>query len=206
MSVKSQDLTNYYLNCTELPLYNFIKVVTTAELHWLIKEGEVDDGLLSATWNEIYTEYSDIAPSNASTLVFQITRTILHIETKIAVVQSIIERWKICYMPELIPIMHDYGFMYEFTPESMFDDVHKVLQQSQSWVVEKAVKEAELAEYVKNNQGKATTEHDYDDILSELSKFQGFQLHSRNLTVSEFVAILVRFNRQNKANGKQGSD
>lgn len=192
-----------YDSCSELPLYNFIKVIITGDLKWLSKKGEPTSQQLSEAWSAIFMEYCDIAPTNNSTYVVQITREIRHLESKINIIQSIIERLTISYVPELVEILKEYGFYYSFTPDTMYDDLQGVIAESKQFVVQKGVKEGEYQRFLDDQKGDSASENDWDELLSELGKFQGYHLKSKDLSVSEFVGI---FNRFKKQNGKQPAD
>jgi hypothetical protein len=173
-------------------------VACNNDLKWLIIHGEPTQEQLTDAWDNIFTEYSDICPTTNSTYIVQITREIKHLETKIAIIQAIIDRFKISYMPELVLILNEYGFYYDFTPETMLSDLQSVIAECSMFVVQKGVKEGELKRFFEGQKGEWASENDYDETLSELSKFQGYHLKSKELTVSEFCAIFNRFKRQNK--------
>lgn len=186
-----------YDNC-EMPLYNFIKIACTNDLNWLVIEGTPTQLELENAWEAVFTEYSDLSPTPNTTYIVQVTREIRHLETKIAIIQAIIDRFKISYLPELVPILNEYGFYYDFTPETMLSDLQMVIAECSQFVVQKGVKEGELKRFFEGQRGDPAKENDYDEVLSELSKFQGYHLKSKELTVSEFCAIFNRFKRQNK--------
>lgn len=161
---------------------------------------------LTIAWNSVFLEYCDLAPNNNTIYTVQLTREIAHLESKINIIQAIIDRLSVSYISELCDILRDYGFYYEFTPETMFADLQAVVGEAKMFVVQKGVKEGELKRLNDGQQkGEATTEAQYDEILSELSKFQGYHLKSKDLTVSEFCGIFNRYKKQSN-NGKQPAD
>lgn len=194
----SNDTSNtkqVYASCSELPLWNFIKIVITGDLTYL---GDGTPEQLQEAWANIFMEYCDIFPSKNSIYVCQLTSEIEHLRTKLEVIQAIIDALSIQYIPDLVLELIDYGFNYPFTPETMLEDLQGVIAESKMFVVQKGVKEGEYKRFLESQKGDPAKESDYDEILSELSKFQGYHLKSKDLSVSEFVAIFNRYNKQAK--------
>lgn len=183
-------------NC-ELPLWNFIQVIVTNSLTPLIRNGNPTDQQLAEAWNNIFTEYCDIYTSTNQTYVLQIQREIRYIESKLDIIQICIDRLKISYYEPAIAELREYGFDYPYTPDTMFEDLQNTVAEAQYLVVQKGVKEGEYAKYLAENAKEEVKETDYDDILSELSKFQGYHLRSKDLSVREYVSIFNRYKKQN---------
>lgn len=49
-----------YDNCEVLPIYNFMKIINTDDLTWLVKDNEQTDEDLTTTWDNIIAEYLDL--------------------------------------------------------------------------------------------------------------------------------------------------
>lgn len=183
-------------NC-ELPLWNFIQVIVTNSLTPLIRKGNPTDKQLAEAWNNIFTEYCDIYTSTNQTYVLQLQREIAHIATKLQVIQICIDRLTISYYEPAIAELREYGFDYPYTPDTMLEDLQNTVAEAQYLVVQKGVKEGEYAKYLAENAKEEVKETDYDDILSELGKFQGYHLRSKDLSVREYVSIFNRYKKQN---------
>lgn len=182
----------------ELPLWNFVQVVTKGELSPLIIEGNPSDEQLIAAWDSIFTEYCDIMASKGQTYVLHIQREIKHIESKLTIMQLCIDRLQISYYEPAIEVLKEYGFDYPYTPESMFEDLTNTIAEAQYLIVQKEVKQAEYQKYLEGQKGEIASEQDYIDILSTLSKHQGYPLRIKDLSVREYVSI---FNQYKKENG-----
>lgn len=187
----------FYRSCTELPLWNFIQVVTTGTLTPLIISGMPTDAELSEAWNDIFTDYCDMTTSKNQTYVLQLVREIKGIELQITIINTCIERLKLSYLPEVCDILREYGFNYEYTPDTMLNDILSTVAEGSYLSVQLGVKRSEYDKYLASQESQNATENDYDEILSELSKFQGYHLRSKDLSVSEYVSIFNRFKKQN---------
>lgn len=196
-------MSKWYKTCAELPLDNFIEITITGDLQPLIVEGNPTTEQLQTAWSEIFMEYSDLAPNVDQTYLLNLTRDIKVIEGKLQIIQSIVNVLSETYLEKPIEILREFGFYFEYTPETLEQDLLNTVTQARSLLVAKQVKEGEYAKYNEDNKGKQVTRNDYENILAALSAFQGYNLDSKVLTVSRFVAI---FNRYNKQNGKQPKD
>lgn len=195
ISTHSQGLV--FRNCSELTLDRFIEIVTSGLLTPLIKDGNPSEVELNEAWESIFNEYCDISNGQSQTYVLQLTREIKYLQWKITIINTIIERLKLSYVPELCDILRDYGFYYDYTPDTMLTDIISTVAEGQFLSVQLGVKKAEYDKYLASNEGKTSTANDYDEILSELSKFQGYHLRAKDLSVSEYVSIFNRFKKQN---------
>lgn len=177
-----------------MPLYNFIQAIVTGDVvKWV---GSIE------AWNDIFIEYSDLMPSKNSTYVVQLRSEISHIKTKIAVIQSIIDVLSKQYISELIPILNEYGFYYEFTTNTMFNDIQSIIAESKQFVVRKRVLEGELERFIEGQKDGKMTQNEWDELITELERFQGYAFDTKILTVSKFVAIFNRYKRENGTNRK----
>ena len=186
-----------YANCSELPLLNFIRVVTSGELTTLTKSGKPTPDQLAIAWNEIFMEYCDLSPSNNQHYVLQVTREIAFLETRIAIIQICINRLVVSYYEPACDILREYDYYHPFTPETMLTDLKNVQAEANNLVVQRDVKKGEYQRYIDSQKGESTKETDFDEILTELSKFQGYHIHSKDITVSEYLGIFNRFKKQN---------
>jgi hypothetical protein len=55
--------------------------------------------------------------------------------------------------------------------------------------MELKLKEIQMDRMVKENSAKPLTDSDFDKILTQLSKYQGYRLDKNQITVSEFVSV-----------------
>lgn len=181
----------------ELPLWNFIQVITTNSLQPLIIKGNPTDQQLATAWSDIFAEYCDIYQSKNQTYVLHLQREIAHLTYKLQVIQVCIDRLIISYYEPAIAELRDYGFNYEYTPDTMLEDLQSTIAEAQYLVVQKGVKEGEYKKYIEANAESEVKETDYDDILGELGKFQGYHIRSKDLSVREYVSIFNRYKKQN---------
>lgn len=98
---------------------------------------------------------------------------------------------------DLVRLLRTLGFRHKYDPESesYIRDLQLTITQSKTLVVRWNDLNTDIANATKEETNEA---NDYDGILSELSKYQGYRLDPKLITVSEFCAIVKRFKKENK--------
>lgn len=188
-----------YTSCSELPLYNFIKIVVHENLSFLYSEGRtvfnrnID---LRPLWEEIYSEYTTISNNTQSKHVFALTKEITVINNKLQIIQNAVNYLAKHYDVRLCDMLRRMGFMYKFTPESLQNDLKLTVSSAKRMIVRR--QEAE-ADYNKLNvSDKKVTEDDFYGLIRQLSRFNGFPIDVKKTTVTEFVKDINAFNAENK--------
>lgn len=84
-----------YKNCDMLPVYNFMKVINTDDLNWLVKNYEEDEnkyeGNLEIFWDRIIKEYLDLKKDKKVLQSYQARIIIKRLEDKLSVCTQLID-------------------------------------------------------------------------------------------------------------------
>ncbi|MOA44306.1 hypothetical protein D3C78_1665650 [compost metagenome] len=78
-----------------------------------------------------------------------------------------------------------------------------VLSRAKSLLFQIKKAQSDLNELQDGNKAKPPVESDYINLLSTLSKYQGYRIDPSVTTVAEFVAILKQFNQYVEHNNKK---
>lgn len=188
-----------YTSCSDLPLYNFIKIVVHDDLNWLYSEDKsilthsID---LQPVWETIFAEYTTISNNTQSKHVFALTKEIALINNKLFIIQNTVNYLAKVYDVRLCDMLRRMGFRYKFTPETLEKDLKLTVSSAKSMVIR--MQEAE-ADYNKlNNSDKKVTEDDFYGLVREIARFNGFPIDAKRTTVTEFVSDIKAFNAVNK--------
>lgn len=187
-----------YRTCSELPLYNFIKIVVHDDLSWLYAERKSlfsRNIELQPIWADIFSEYTTISANTRSKHVFALTKEITVINNKLMIIQNAVNFLSQNYDKRICDMLRRMGFMYQFTPESMDKDLKLTVSSAKRLLIRK--KEAE-ADYENASSGdQATTEDDFYGLIRQLSRFNGYHIDPKKTTVTEFVKDINAFNIEN---------
>lgn len=188
-----------YTSCSELPLYNFIKIVVHDDLNWLYSEHRTvlnRNTDLQPVWENIFAEYTTISNNTQSKHVFALTKEITVINNKLYIIQCAVDYLAKVYDERLCIMLRKMGFRYRFTPETLEKDLKLTISSAKSMIIRK--QEAE-ADYAKLNQSdKKVTEDDFYGLVREISRFNRFPIDARKTSVTEFVKDINAFNIVNK--------
>lgn len=196
--IRKKDIpVEYYQSCDTLMLYNFIKIVVTKNIRqWLTISGYPSDEQLSDAWNKINESYQDLTEDTDGDYLLGLFTSISMLEGKLAIIYNILAYLEINRSEGLIQVLQDeFGYYYEFSEESIEIDIKSIISELKLDQVNLDLQNKELKEF--QGKGKAPNEFDYDSILSTLSKYQGYHIRSKDITVTEFIAILNRFKHEN---------
>jgi hypothetical protein len=193
-----------YQNCAELPLDNFIKIASSGDLKHLVVFGFPTKAQLVLAWDAILSEYLVLSNSPQQNFMLTCMKEITTLSNKIEIIQALVDHLALHYHEGMVINLKLLGFRFKYNPENK-EQYHKDLQltvtQSKSLLIRLEQKKKDLNLLRSKESG---SDADYDSVLTELSKFQGYRLNPKDVTVSEFLAILKRFKEANQPtrNGK----
>lgn len=202
----NKPLSSLYLHTRETPLEVFIDALVNKNLSRLIKYGRASQRQLAEAWETLFAEYCEISGSTQYQRLINLTKEIGSLQSKLLSIQVSIRVLGFRYSSKSISTLARFGYKYRFDiqdPESYTRDVKSVLLKSKS--VELALDQS-LVEYQKlisSTDEKPLTEEYFEKALVELSKFMGFRVDPRQVTVSEYVAMLKRREKEIELLSKQ---
>lgn len=184
----------YYKSCSELPLKKFIRIILSGDVSHLRKSGWAKNDVLEAAWLTIFIEYLDLTKDPRQAQLLAIMREITVSNTRAVLVYHICRQLSINPHPSLAEQLRRMGFRYDYDLNDRIKrkraiDATIAQVRLLSHQVEQRKKDLEHLQ----KSGKEVTEADYEKLLTELSKFQGYRLDSRLVTVSEFASIVKRY-------------
>lgn len=103
----------YYKSCSDLPIYNFDKILGTQDLRYLIigwdeeKDVKLDEGFDALRrWLSIHSEYSSLINDNTSFVFFQLKDEIMRMQTRIYFVEALALQVATRDMPEDVSVRY----------------------------------------------------------------------------------------------------
>lgn len=162
----------------------------------MVKSGFPTQEQLNDAWDTLFSEFTVLSESKQSNYLLSLLKEYYAIPNKITIIETIVNALRDRYDPELIRLLRTLGFRHKYDPHGDYiRDLQLTITQSKSLVV----RWNDLNTDLKNaTEGEKQEANDYDMILSELSKYQGYRLDPKSITVSEFCAIVKRFKKENK--------
>lgn len=193
-----------YRTCSELPLYNFIKIVVDDDLTWLYAEDKsiltrnID---LNALWMDIFSEYTELSNNPQNKHVFALKKELAIINNKLTVIQTSVNYLSQFYDKRLCDMLVKMGFRYKFTPESLAEDLKLTVSSAKKLLIRRKEVQAEY-DGLNKSSGKATEDYFYG-LIRDISRFNGFPIDPKKTNVTEFVKDINAFNLANTPkNGK----
>lgn len=197
-----------YDSCSDLPLYNFIKIVVFGNLDYLYFEKKtifnrnID---LQGKEKSILDEYSVLSGNKSNTGFLSIVKQLTVVSNKLFLVQTIIAYLRTSYTLELTTILKDMGFRYKFTEESLEVDLIATENSAKKLIIRQKELDNEFkASTEKKGNTQEVTEKDWMAMVTQMSKYMGFHIDTKKTCVAQFVTYIDSFIKENtKENGKQ---
>lgn len=172
-----------YKSCDELPLYNFIKIMLTDDLSWLIIAGEPDN--LGDTWSEILAEANELSDLPKSVLAFKLRKRITYLSNKIDIVNILLNRLSLSRNTEVIKLLADMGFSFPFNDVAA--DTERAKRRLNNDNAQLRLALVDYAEAVKDD-GDVMDQKAWDNEIFELGKYAGHAINRKETSVSEYLA------------------
>lgn len=190
---------NLYQHCSECPLDVFIDVLVNHNLHRLVRSGKPTEDEIGKAWQNLFFEYCDLSGTKSYRQLFAINKEIGILHSRRLMIQLCVRVLSVHPMESAKIELRRAGYNYAFdytNKESYLKDLNTVIERSRSIEIALKEREFEYQQAVSAYGGKELTEHDFERILVELSKYMGFRLAPREMTVSEYVAILQKYEKE----------
>lgn len=202
MLFKKKDIC--YQSCNEIPLYNFIKVLAKKDFSYLVVSGSPKH--LDKVWEKILNEYIELTGSEKQTQMLSLMKEVAFLGNKIFLIKSVEYSLRIQYSEELVLQLKKLGFNINLNVKN-YDQYNKqldiLLTRLKSTINIYETKSNELKELQKVDESDKDLESQYLGWLTDLSKFQGYRLDPKEITVIEFISIMESYkNSIPKNNGK----
>lgn len=178
-----QLIAKYYNSSDLCPLSVFRQVVNSGELKSLQISGQSSDEELEEAWSVIYDEFSQVIKDKTADLAF------------LAMKQNTIKRHKVSYLSvllqayshlptkELSDILIEEGFR-------VTDDTETTLRMAVG-KINRMKSDIEFAE--KQNERTDKKAEDFDLVIGEVEKFQGYHFDQDKMSVRHFANIYKRY-------------
>lgn len=190
------EVSEAYTTCSELSMYNFVKVTLTGDYKYLIKTGNPDN--LPETWLKIKDEYADLSKDNSQGYLLSLVVQIDTLDKKLIIIQGIVDQLSISKNDELITILQN-DMLMPFAYEDLATDLNKTVLKAKFDLMNLRRLEAEYKQHIEDSKSdKESSEQDYEDQFIALSKWMAVKYTLRGTSVAEYIALINRFNIENK--------
>lgn len=197
----------YYESIRELPMSIFIDIMETENHLLLVKKGRGKKDKAVAIWNNIVQEYNDLTENESQKHAVQLLKFVSLMDLKIRAINHCLYSLKLNFNQDLADMVSYFGIRSKITRLNRFDAIKKAESELKRMISSLEEKRSELENIQKKNN-KESGNSGFQSVLIDLSKFQGYRLDAKDITVFEFCLLLNKFkehikNLNKKSNGKQ---
>lgn len=201
-----QDLifnNRYYRSIKEIPLYNFIEIIETNDLKFLMKHGPGRRKKKIQIWEKIFDEYITLTNDKKVNNVFLLARFVTFERFKISLLMILLNSIRKQWNTELAEKINSLGIRSRITEDTFHRDIIRINGEIKLMVLSLRKKEKELKD---KNKGEQSGRNEWVKLLMDLSKYQGYRINPKKITVYEFCIILLNYKdeaQQIKKNNKK---
>lgn len=201
--------SNLYCRCDELPLNVFIECLE-GKIKALKKNKFVFYFVIKDKWDKILEEYSQLSNDSQYYQLFSLTKDIFKDTYRLLLIDSCLQVLSQRYNKDCVEFLINIGYKYKFSPidrASLNADLIKVSSKSKMIQV-KLLKNREKYTKLTANKNNKNHRNNILSLLPLLSKYIGYRLDPKQVTVFEYISIFkdyintIELNLKKQNNGK----
>lgn len=178
-----------YKDCSELPLYNWIKLAITNDYKWLIKSGHTINDL-SEHYHLMHEEYTSLVKDVRSTQELKLKISITTIANRIDHITVCINQLRIKRDERLIEILqNDLGF-HKLTYEDLYKDLDLTETLMRSDIVKFQQKKQQYEKMLEDMADGNNGEADFYSQIQIIAKWLGFGIDVYKTSLMQYVSYL----------------
>ncbi len=200
-------------SCSSLPLSNFLEILITGDLRWLIRDGVPTEAEISEAWTAILEEYGTHVRTEKSDSVFACWKRIKKLQADLQFIEKSVMVLKHQYDEEIAEWLSSKGFglvEYSTDREKYLRSLYAIETASKTLVVLLNQTETEYQSMTAGQADDTSTPEEkrmrYEKEIAILGKFQGFRIVKEKITVLEYCAILNNYIEESNRLKKQMQD
>jgi hypothetical protein len=161
-------------------------VLESGNLQSLIISGSPSESELEDAWSEIYSEFSEIIKDNGADLQFLHIKQATAKKHRISYLSVLLQIYAQTPTPQFAEVLENEGFKISSDVETTYRMAFGRLKKMQN--------DLDFEEKLKDK----SKPHDFEMLISELERFQGYQFDQEKMTVRHFANIYKRFKNERK--------
>lgn len=189
-------MSKWYLSCNELPLENFILALVDSRLNLLRKDGTWKfKETTSEIWGKIMLEYAEISGNETMKGAVRLGKDIGILNAKIFAARTAIYILSLKDNQSAIDVLRRIGLNYDYEG-NIFEACIKATRKIKGLELELSSKSSEYSRLMQSKEVKNLDRDYFTRQLVEMGKYMGYRIDPKAVTVSEFVAIKKRMERE----------
>ena len=189
---KEEQLRHVYHRCCETPLDIFIDVLVNRNLSRLVKSGYFSAKELESAWQKLWFEYCDLSGSPEYRQLFGMIKEAGYLEGKLMVIRLALQNMASTHDNGCVNLLYNYGYKYPFdksNPQEFLRDIQRVVDKSKTIELLITQTRGQIDKINQKSKGETVREEWFDNYLVGLSKYMGYRINRKVITISEFVRM-----------------
>ena len=190
-----------YRTCSKLPLELFLDCLYDQAYEVLIIKGEASTDELKEAWSKIYLEYCSLNQDSQFNEVFDTQKKINLLIANIELVDGIIKHLWFSFDQRLVDILNEKQLRCTVTEDDkddvLYNKLKTVVGRAKRWIIDLELLRHNF-DQIQVEETEKTQRTYYDDICLVLGKEHGYHIKKSEVTVSEFVRMMIKLDEKYK--------
>lgn len=194
--------SNVYRHCNEMPLDAFIDAECNGNHARVIKRGKVTPAQVEEAWKCLYSEYCDISDTKPYKHLFSMSMEIGQLWNRLLGVKVCLKVLSVQYVPYCELKLRGMGYNCNLDLKNQAEyakTLAAIDMKSRTIEIALMQQNKQYEEAIAEFGGKDVTEADFERNLVELSKYMGFRINAKEITVSEYCHIRKKYESEAEA-------
>lgn len=192
--------SSLYTRCRDLPLCRFIRCACDGDLKALCRFPIVPKSILRHTWAHISEEYAKLSGSPGYEKSFALSKEIAREQSKLSTIRLCLYILSVKYSKECVECLVKLGYTLQFdtnNPAAFRKALERIAKSAGMINLEL---ENKRKQYDKILSGaKPMAKNNFTQALAILSKYMGFRINPKEVTVEEYLTMQKQMNKETQA-------
>ncbi|MEG1950479.1 MAG: hypothetical protein RR137_08965 [Odoribacter sp.] len=195
---------NLYTQCSELPLDRFIRCLD-GDLSALKKHLYVPKYLQMKVLSIIIEEYAKLSGDSGYEKSFLLSKEMARDACRLSLIRMCIKVLLVEYNKRCVDVLISLGYNYRFdnsNPIGFKKDIDRIEKNARMLEIEISTKRAQYDKIFKKKCASKSS-GDFVKALTVLSKYMGYRIDPKLITVNEYVSIRRQYDKETTILQKQ---
>lgn len=201
--------SSLYSRCNELTLERFMRCICDGDIRALRKHPLVSKSILYRTWARVGDEYAKLSGDTGYESNFVLYKDMARESGKLELVKSCLRILHVRYSETCVSCLPGLGYTYKFDendPVGYRRDLDLAGKKARMISVELAESRGRYNKILSKQGSQRSTKEDFSRVLAILSKYMGYRVDPRVITVEEYVMMQKQYEKKTKNMSRLSKD
>ena len=178
----------YIDNCRDISLKTFIDILDGHNLRLLKTYGVFSNAKAKKAWDKIIAEYTEISGGGGNNNLLALVKFVAFMETKVSLIYFCLRSMKNGYNENIVNVMKRLGIKSTINRFELIQGINRVATEVKGM-------ESMIDDRKKDIDKLTSKSNEFESLLIDLSKYQGYQIDTNKTSVFEFNVLVQKYKK-----------